>query len=134
MNEPPATNDAEETSRPFQFTLRQLLVAMFIFTVALVVLIPFARSGNTPGRRLTCTSRLRELGLALLVYHQKQGSLPPAFTTDESGQPKHSWRAKMLPYLDHQTLYEEYDFSEPWNGFHNGSLGPPHCYRCPSDQ
>ena len=40
----------------------------------------------------------------------------------------------MLPYLDHQGLYEAYDFSEPWNGPHNSTLGDPHCYRCVGDR
>ena len=34
----------------------------------------------------------------------------------------HSWRVLLLPFLDGQPLYDEYDFSEPWNGPNNSKL------------
>lgn len=27
----------------------------------------------------------------------------------------HSWRVLILPFLEHQQLYDEYDFAQPWN-------------------
>ena len=34
----------------------------------------------------------------------------------------HSWRVLLLPYLDQQELYSQYDLSEPWNGPRNSRL------------
>jgi hypothetical protein len=34
----------------------------------------------------------------------------------------HSWRVLLLPYLDRNELYEQYDFSEPWDGPSNSRL------------
>lgn len=34
----------------------------------------------------------------------------------------HSWRVLLLPYLDQAKLYEQYDFSEPWDSPHNSRL------------
>ncbi len=48
--------------------------------------------------------------------------MPPAFVVDESGRPMHSWRVLLLPYLDAGNLYDQYDFSEPWDGPSNRRL------------
>lgn len=34
----------------------------------------------------------------------------------------HSWRVLILPFLDHQELYDAYNFDEPWNGPNNRKL------------
>lgn len=34
----------------------------------------------------------------------------------------HSWRVLVLPFLDGRTLYDQYDFSEPWDGPNNSRL------------
>lgn len=34
----------------------------------------------------------------------------------------HSWRVLLLPYLEHQALYDEYDFAESWDGAKNRKL------------
>ena len=43
---------------------------------------------------------------------------------DESGKPMHSWRVLILPFLDAEPLYKQYDFSEPWDGPKNSLLLP----------
>lgn len=65
---------------------------------------------------------LSQIMLALHNYHNEYGSFPPAYVADDQGKPMHSWRALILPYCDSQKLFEEYDFSEPWNGPHNSLL------------
>lgn len=42
--------------------------------------------------------------------------------TDADGQPMHSWRVLILPYIEEKKLYDQYDFSEPWNSPHNSQL------------
>ena len=46
----------------------------------------------------------------------------------------HSWRVLILPFLDSQHLYEQYDFDEPWDGPNNSKLAErmPSSYHCPS--
>lgn len=48
--------------------------------------------------------------------------MPPAFVADETSRPAHSWRVLLLPYLDAGDLYDQYDFSEPWDGPNNHRL------------
>jgi hypothetical protein len=66
--------------------------------------------------------RLNQLFVAMHSYHDVHGQFPPAFVADETGNPKHSWRVLILPYIDEGKLYAEYDFDEPWDGPDNARL------------
>jgi hypothetical protein len=77
---------------------------------------------------------LKQIGLALHNYHDAHGSFPPAFILGPDGRPWHSWRVLILPQLDGADLYNEYSFSEPWDGPGNIKLlnRRPHVFDCPS--
>lgn len=83
-----------------------------------------------------CMNNLRQIGLALLYYEEKYGSLPPAYVCDAEGRPMHSWRVLILPGLDSQGLYDAYNFNQPWDGPDNSRLAAemPHVYRCPASR
>ena len=55
-------------------------------------------------------------------------------SSDENGQPKHSWRVLILPFLEQSRIYEQYKFDEPWNSPNNMAVTsqavPVYC--CPS--
>lgn len=82
-----------------------------------------------------CRVNLEDIGLALLQYHDKYGSFPPAYVADESGKPMHSWRTLLLPFVGYGPLYNDYRFDEPWDSPYNRKL----ChkivlaYMCPSE-
>jgi hypothetical protein len=38
------------------------------------------------------------------------------------GKTPHSWRVALLPFLEHDALYREYHFAEPWDSEHNKRL------------
>ena len=82
-----------------------------------------------------CHKSLKQIGLALHAYHNKYGSLPPAFVADDDGRPMHSWRVLILPFLDCQPLYDRYDFSVPWNHSNNRYVleNMPELYSCYRD-
>lgn len=60
--------------------------------------------------------------MAVANYHDTYGRYPPAVTYDAVGQPAHSWRILVLPFLEQRELYEAYSFAEPWNGPNNSKL------------
>lgn len=96
---------------------------------------PVPVEGHSPrwaSRRMACNGNLKQIALALHNYHDVYKSFPPAYVPDKDGQPMHSWRVLILPFLDQKSLYEEYDFNEPWNGPHNSTLAArmPSCYYC----
>lgn len=57
--------------------------------------------------------------LAMLIYEKQHGTLPPAYTVDDHGNPLHSWRVLLLPYLGHDEIYAEIRLDEPWDSAHN---------------
>ena len=65
------------------------------------------------------------MGIALQLYSNRYGSFPPAYLADADGQPTHSWRVLVLPFIgdpELEQLYSRYDFDEPWDGPHNRQL------------
>jgi hypothetical protein len=79
-----------------------------------VVLLPIV----WPDRKLESSTKLKELGLAMMLYEEDHGSLPPAVLRDpglgDRGQP-YSWRVALLPYLGESELYSQYRRDEPWD-------------------
>jgi len=144
----PYTPPEEQTSNisiPLQTTGRScggtLLGIAYIVVPLFVVLgflLPiFGRRGATEAtRRMSCSSNLRQIGIALLNYEWKYHSLPPAYTVDATGARLHSWRSLILPFLEQQKLFDQIDFSKPWNHPDNKSIADltaPRSYRCPSN-
>jgi hypothetical protein len=84
---------------------------------------------------LGCKNNLKNITIAMHWYHNDYGCFPPAYLTDNSGRPMHSWRVLLLPYLDMAAIYRQYDFDEPWNGPNNSKLGQflPDVFQCPVD-
>lgn len=121
-------------SRP-RALLKACLALLVGFCLLGLVLpaIPVARESS---RWTACANNLKMITLALQNYHDTYGEFPPACIRDRDGQPMHSWRVLLLPFLEQRNLYEKYRFDEPWNGPNNRRLldqlsGGP--YECPSD-
>ena len=117
--------DSGPQHRGFQFSLRRLFVWVFCFGIALAILVAFANAVRTARRTaisMNSACPLNQLQLALNNYHDVHGQFPPAFIADANGKPMHSWRVLILPYIEEQSLYNSYDFSEPWNGPNNSKL------------
>lgn len=86
-------------------------------------------------RRTQCKDKLKHIGLALHLYHDSYGSFPPAVTYSADGQPMHSWRVLILPFLESAPLreqYRKYNLNEPWNSPGNlaATASMPEIYLC----
>ncbi len=60
-------------------------------------------------------NNMKQIVLALHTYHEVHGKFPPAYATDEDGNPTVSWRVLILPYLEQQALYDSFKIDEPWD-------------------
>lgn len=112
-------------------------------TVAVMALLailfqPVVEYSRANSHRRQCAANLRKIGMALLAYEQKYGSLPPAYVEDKDGTRLHSWRVLILPFLgpEESALYAEYNLKEPWDSAQNKLVADkmPSVYRCPADE
>lgn len=60
--------------------------------------------------------RLHRIRIAFLSYYAAHDSMPFAVARDGS---RHSWRTLLLPHLDAQLVYNEYNMSFGWNSVVN---------------
>lgn len=112
-----------------------LVGGLIVATLMIVMLSSFINARREFGTPIKCHGNLRKIGLALHLYQQDYGSLPPPFVADASGKPTHSWRTFILPYLDMKPLHRQYDFSQPWDSAANRRLADYviSAFRCPFD-
>jgi hypothetical protein len=114
-----------------------VILVMLVVGIAwqLTQLIPARQSGGHPATNSQmCNNNFKNIGMAIHRYLEHHGTFPPAFVADQDGQPAHSWRVLILPFLNQHALYDKYRFDEPWNGPNNSQLAElmPSFYRCPS--
>ena len=103
-----------------QPTSFSLTVILGVCTVGLLA--PALQTARSGRRRPPCYNNVRQQIIAMHNYHDTYGHLPPAYVADEKGNPLHSWRILVLPFLDDSGLYEKYNFDEPWDGPNNRKL------------
>ena len=95
-------------------------VAFFlIIGVLIALLLPAVQAAREAARRMQCANNMKQIGLAMLNYHDEYKCLPPAYTVDENGNPLHSWRVLILPYVSQQYLYDQIRLDEPWDSEYN---------------
>ncbi len=84
---------------------------------------PAVSSARSAARRAQSTNNLKQIGLAFHVYHDAKNHFPAA--VNRGGKNKdipYSWRVAILPYIEQQELYNQYNFDEPWDGPNNRKL------------
>ncbi len=78
-------------------------------------------SGRSAFRRTFSKNNLKQIGLALINYHDIANTFPSGGTFSPRGRAQHSWMTAILPLMDHATLYSEIDLTQPWNDPSNRS-------------
>lgn len=116
-------------------TIIEWLVVVGIVVVLLGLLLPAFQEAREHTRVATCRHHLGDLAKALHLHPEKEGGLPQAIIQDERGAPAHSWRVSILPFIDDQSTYDAYDWSEPWSSSNNSivAISTIEHFLCPSD-
>ncbi|MCA9189792.1 MAG: DUF1559 domain-containing protein [Planctomycetales bacterium] len=104
--------------RRHAFTLVELLVVIAIIGVLAGLILPAISRTRETARRLQCLSHIRQVGMAVIAFHDAKTYLPPSRTDDGSlgpGIAPHSWVTLILPYIDQEPLQKNINSNVPWN-------------------
>ncbi len=96
------------------FTLVELLVVIAIIGILIALLLPAVQSAREAARRMQCSNNEKNIGLALLNYHDNHGVFPPG--TFGSGT-SWSWSARILPFMEVGDIHKQIDFSFNYNEY-----------------
>jgi hypothetical protein len=131
---PPELQDSYPRNDPPRIYLVRAFAVICIVVVLIGLLLPATRSARPAAYRMQCSNNLKQIALALRNYESTYHSFPPAATFDSAGNPLHSWRTLILPYLEHSSLYDSIDLSKPWDAPANAKayVTDIPVYHCPS--
>ena len=107
------------------FSLVELLVVIAIIAALVGILLPAVQAARAAARRMASLNNLKQMGIALLTYHDARRRLPPGFTSTPTGPwpggsndpvpesgPGWSLFAELLPYLEEGPLHSRIDFKK----------------------
>jgi prepilin-type N-terminal cleavage/methylation domain-containing protein len=97
--------------RQSAFTLVELLVVIAIIGLLVALLLPAIQAAREAARRAQCTNNLKQIGVAMHNYHDTYRTLP----VGSFGCCWGSWLVALLPYVEQQSLYEQYDPHGKWD-------------------
>jgi prepilin-type N-terminal cleavage/methylation domain-containing protein/prepilin-type processing-associated H-X9-DG protein len=124
------------------FSLVELLVVIAIIAVLISIILPAVQAAREASRRAACQNHMRQLGLAVQNFESTHLRLPQSgmgsrdyakLANLDSGVPL-GWLVHLLPQLEQQTLYEQFDLKRAAIDQPNDPQARlPPTLRCPSD-
>ena len=106
------------------FTLIELLVVIAIIGMLVALLMPAVQQARESARRTQCRNNLKQLGLAMHMFHDTNKAFPPARIIENlprsvgdrpgfsQSLDEPSWPIRILPYLEQGNLYSLWQLDE----------------------
>ena len=92
-------------------TLVELLVVISIIGMLTAIVLPAIQYARESTRKISCKNNLRQVALATRMYHDSRRHFPNGYFILYSGVGPDScawsWLARILPYAEENTLYNE---------------------------
>jgi prepilin-type processing-associated H-X9-DG protein len=122
-------------------TLIELLVVAAIIGILTTLVLPAVQAARETARRAQCQSNLRQIGIALHVYHDAHGRFPIGCidkrvpSTNPAGR-QLGWSAMLLRQLDEDPLWRQVDFAYAYDSAGNAAaaIAVVATYLCPSTE
>ncbi|MBA4065137.1 MAG: prepilin-type cleavage/methylation domain-containing protein [Isosphaera sp.] len=126
-------------SRPPGFTLIELLVAVAIIAILIAQLLPAVQRARESAARAKCGNNLKQLGLAVLAYHDTHRVLPAGnqstvpgdmgagcgdFLGETNRRGRAPWSVRILPHLEQSARYKQFDQAAGFNGLMDDNNAP----------
>jgi len=131
------------------FTLVELLVVIAIIGILVALLLPAVQSAREAARRTQCLNNLKQLGLALLNYHDTFSSFPEGANCGDSDPATRqsecylrwgwNWKTEILPFLEQGVVSDQLTygrrafFAPPWRKNPLLTNLVVSTYKCPSN-
>jgi len=97
---------SERVLRRRGFTLIELLVVIAIIAILIGLLLPAVQKVREAAARVKCQNNLKQLGIALNVFHDSVGGFPKAGKRSN----ELSWHVFLLPYIEQKNFYDQFSF------------------------
>ncbi len=141
------------------FTLIELLVVIAIIGVLVGLLLPAVQQARESARRSSCLNNMKQMGVALHLYHDANKKLPPGnlytygyagtisrfpdgtpFPTSPPNRHRGTMQVFLLPFLEEETIFAQLNFEPSAGHLFSQSVGGKQLrqhvmstFQCPSD-
>jgi prepilin-type processing-associated H-X9-DG protein len=111
------------------------LVVITIIGILIALLLPAVQAAREAARRMQCGNNMKQVGLALHLYHEASGVFPSGdftnWTTSYIGWP---WATNVLAFIEEGNVFQQINFKYGYNSVQNRDAIRQfvETYHCPS--
>ncbi len=110
------------------FTLVELLVVIAIIGILVGLLLPAVQAAREAARRMSCGNNVKQIGLALHVYHDANRKFPygtrRAGISNTPGAYGPSFYVGLMPYIEQNAIFDKWT----WGGDDGYANSPNHTF------